>query len=67
MSTAGGLVFGAVDNNRFHAFDSKTGKGLWAFHKSGAGNADPMTYQGEEWPRVSGDRSWGHVDVCLLP
>ena len=31
IATAGGLVFvGATDDNRFRAFDAKTGKELWS-------------------------------------
>ena len=44
--TAGGLVFvGATDDRRFRAFDSKTGKELWATKLEASGNANPMTYQ----------------------
>ena len=44
--TAGGLVFvGATDDRRFRAFDSKTGKELWATKLDKVGNANPMTYQ----------------------
>jgi quinoprotein glucose dehydrogenase len=46
MVTAGGLVFvGAANDNRFRAFDSKTGKELWAGKLDRMGNAVPMTYQ----------------------
>jgi glucose dehydrogenase len=46
MVTAGGLVFiGAATDNRFRAFDSKTGKELWAGQLDRQGNAVPMTYQ----------------------
>ncbi len=45
--TAGGLVFVAsTDDNRFRAFDVKTGKELWVTKLDRRGNADPMTYQG---------------------
>jgi quinoprotein glucose dehydrogenase len=44
--TAGGLVFvGGTDDRRFRAFDSKTGKELWATKLDKVGNANPMTYQ----------------------
>ncbi len=44
--TAGGLVFvGATDDRRLRAFDSKTGKELWATKLPASGNANPMTYQ----------------------
>jgi quinoprotein glucose dehydrogenase len=48
-ATAGGLVFvGATSDRRFRAFDSKTGKELWAAKVEGQINANPMTYQGKD-------------------
>ena len=48
MATAGGLVFiGATNDNRFRAFDSKTGTELWAEKLDYAATAVPMTYQGK--------------------
>jgi len=42
--TAGGLVFiGAATDNRFRAFDSKSGKELWAGQLERQGNAVPVT------------------------
>jgi len=47
--TAGGVVFvGATTDRRFRAFDSKTGKELWATRVDGQVNANPMTYQGKD-------------------
>ena len=45
--TAGGLVFiaGATDQ-RFRAFDAKTGKQLWEAQLAANGHATPMTFQG---------------------
>jgi quinoprotein glucose dehydrogenase len=46
--TAGGLVFiGATNDRRFRAFDSKTGKELWATKLAASANANPITYQGK--------------------
>src|SRR5262245_3957935 len=46
--TAGGLVFiGATNDRRFRAFDSKTGKEVWAFKLDQTMNANPLTYQGK--------------------
>jgi quinoprotein glucose dehydrogenase len=46
--TAGGLVFvGATSDRRFRAFDSKTGKELWAARLDAQVNANPMTYRGK--------------------
>jgi quinoprotein glucose dehydrogenase len=45
-ATAGSLVFvGATDDRRFRAFDSKTGKELWAAKLAATATANPTTYQ----------------------
>lgn len=44
--TAGGLVFiGGTKDEKFHAFDSKTGKLLWEYALPAGGYATPATYQ----------------------
>jgi quinoprotein glucose dehydrogenase len=49
IATAGGLVFiGATNDQRFRAFDSKTGKELWSAIIDGSGHATPITYLGED-------------------
>ncbi len=49
IATAGGLVFiGAVDDNRFRAFDAKTGKELWAAKLDAAAGSVPSTYEGKD-------------------
>jgi quinoprotein glucose dehydrogenase len=48
MVTAGGLVFiGATNDRRFRAFDSKTGKELWAIKLDYNTSSVPMTYLGK--------------------
>jgi glucose dehydrogenase len=48
IATAGGLVFiGATSDNRFRAFDSKTGKELWTTKLDYAATAVPISYQGK--------------------
>jgi quinoprotein glucose dehydrogenase len=48
IATAGGLVFiGAANDARFRAFDSKTGKELWAAKVDKMANAVPATFQGK--------------------
>ncbi len=48
IATAGGLVFiGAANDARFRAFDSKTGKELWAARVDKMANAVPATFQGK--------------------
>jgi quinoprotein glucose dehydrogenase len=47
--TAGGLVFiGATDDQRFHAYESKTGKLLWETKLPANGYANPITYRGKD-------------------
>jgi quinoprotein glucose dehydrogenase len=49
IATAGGLVFiGAVDDNRFRAFDAKTGKELWSAKLDAAAGSVPSTYEGKD-------------------
>jgi quinoprotein glucose dehydrogenase len=49
IATAGGLVFiGATSDQRFRAFDSKTGKQLWEAKIAKNANANPMTYEGKD-------------------
>ena len=49
IATAGGLVFiGATNDHRFRAFDSKTGKELWAAKLDYSAHAVPVTYQGKD-------------------
>jgi quinoprotein glucose dehydrogenase len=45
--TAGGVLFiASSDDNRFRAFDARTGKQLWVTKLARRGNADPITYRG---------------------
>lgn len=45
LVTAGGLVFiGAAMDERFHAFDKRTGKLLWEYQMEAGGYASPATY-----------------------
>ena len=47
--TAGGVVFiGATDDQRFRAFDARTGKELWAYKLGAAAHSVPATYQGTD-------------------
>ena len=49
LATAGGLVFiGATNDNRFRAFDSKSGKVVWETKLDAGGHANPMTYMGKD-------------------
>jgi glucose dehydrogenase len=47
IATAGGVLFiASTDDNRFRAFDSRTGRQLWMTKLERRGNANPITYQG---------------------
>jgi quinoprotein glucose dehydrogenase len=49
IATAGGLVFiGATVDDRFRAFDSKTGKELWVTNVGAAAHTVPVTYMGKD-------------------
>ena len=49
IATAGGIVFIAATNDaRLRAFDSRTGKELWAGRLDASGNATPITYLGKD-------------------
>jgi len=49
IATASGLVFiGAADDNRFRAFDAKTGKELWSTKLNASAESVPSTYQGSD-------------------
>lgn len=49
LATAGGLVFiGATTDNYVRAFDARTGKEVWRHSLPAGGQANPMTYVGED-------------------
>jgi quinoprotein glucose dehydrogenase len=49
IATAGGMLFsGGTDDNRFRAFDAKTGKELWAHKMDAAAATVPITYEGND-------------------
>ena len=49
ITTGSGLVFiGASNDRRFRAFDSKSGKELWATKLKMSAHAVPITYQGKD-------------------
>jgi len=62
--TAGGLVFiGATTDNKFRAFDSRTGKVLWEAKLEAGGFATPMTFLGKKTGKqyvviAAGGGSW---------
>jgi len=67
-ATAGGLLFfGSIDDKRFRAFDSKTGKELWTFNLGTAATAQPMTYQGKNGKQYVAIVAGGAVRAFALP
>jgi quinoprotein glucose dehydrogenase len=67
-ATAGSLVFiGAVSDQRFRAFDSKTGKELWVTQLYASATADPITYLGKNGKQYVGIVAGGTVNVFALP
>jgi quinoprotein glucose dehydrogenase len=49
LTTASGLTFiGATDDSRFRAFDTATGKEIWAFRLDYSAHASPISYRGKD-------------------
>lgn len=49
IATASGLIFiGAADDNRFRAFDARTGRELWAARLNASAESVPSTYRGAD-------------------
>lgn len=49
LATSTGLVFiGASDDSRFRAFDTASGRELWAFRLGASAHATPITYRGRD-------------------
>ena len=47
--TASGVTFiGGTDDQRFRAFDSRTGKEIWTTRLDYSAHATPITYQGKD-------------------
>ncbi|HTZ99473.1 MAG TPA: PQQ-binding-like beta-propeller repeat protein [Candidatus Aquilonibacter sp.] len=68
IATAGGLVFdGSTTDERFRAYDSKTGKELWVMQMPHSGSADPMTYEGKNGKQYVAIVGADSVYVYSLP
>ena len=65
IATASGLVFiAATNDNRIRAFESRTGKELWAGEIDADGQATPITYMGKDGKQyvvimAGGGSYWG--------
>jgi quinoprotein glucose dehydrogenase len=42
------VFVGATDDERFRAFDARTGEEVWTVKLKGAAEATPMTYEGRD-------------------
>jgi quinoprotein glucose dehydrogenase len=68
IATAGGVVIvGATTDRRIRAFDSKTGKELWAAPLPGQGNANPITYTGKNGKQYVAIVATDSLQVFSLP
>jgi glucose dehydrogenase len=66
--TGGGLVFlGATSDNRFRAFDARSGKELWAVKLDYAANAIPITFQGKNGKQYVAVMSSGGASIGAAP
>jgi quinoprotein glucose dehydrogenase len=66
--TASGLLFiAATDDDRFRAFDLRTGRQLWVTKLSRRGNADPLTYQGRNGKQYVAVVATDTLEVFALP
>ena len=66
--TGGGVLFiASSDDNRFRAFDLKTGKQLWVTKLARRGNADPITYQGRNGKQYVAVVATDMLTVYALP
>ena len=66
--TASGLLFVASsDDNRFRAFDAKSGKEVWVTKLERRGNANPMTYQGRNGKQYVAIVATDTLAVYALP
>ena len=68
ITTASGLVFVAgTDDGRLRAFEAASGRGLWEVRLPGPGNANPMTYLGEDGRQYVAVAATDALAVFALP
>ena len=64
----GGVLFiASTDDNRFRAFDSRTGRQLWVTKMERRGNANPITYQGRNGKQYVAVVATDTLRVFALP
>jgi quinoprotein glucose dehydrogenase len=68
VATAGGVLFiGATSDQRFHAYESKTGKLLWETRLGAALEANPITYVGKNGKQYVAITAFDQVVAFSLP
>jgi quinoprotein glucose dehydrogenase len=66
--TASGVLFiASTDDNRFRALDVRNGRELWVTKLDRRGNADPITYQGEDGRQYVAIVATDTVSAFALP
>jgi alcohol dehydrogenase (cytochrome c) len=61
LTTDSGLLFSGTPDQKFYAFDSKTGKILWEHHMSSGVIGQPISYQVEGKQYIAVQAGWGGV------
>lgn len=61
LSTDGGLVFSGTPDQKFYAFDAKTGKVLWMHHMTSGVIGVPVTYRVDGKQYIAVQSGWGGV------
>ena len=68
IATAGGVLFiASTDDNRLRAFDSRSGRELWALALERRGNANPITYLGRNGKQYVAVVATDTLKVFALP
>ncbi|HTV72629.1 MAG TPA: PQQ-dependent dehydrogenase, methanol/ethanol family [Candidatus Acidoferrales bacterium] len=61
LSTDGGLVFSGTPDQKFYAFDAKTGRILWMHHMTSGVIGVPMSYRVDGKQYIAVQSGWGGV------
>jgi alcohol dehydrogenase (cytochrome c) len=61
LSTDGGLVFSGTPDQKFYAFDAKTGRVLWTHHMTSGVIGVPMSYRVDGKQYIAVQSGWGGV------
>ena len=68
IATAGGVLFiASTDDNRFRAFDSRSGRELWVTKMDARGNANPVTFLGRNGKQYVAVVATDTLRVFALP